>query len=477
MLNRIRLNRITIKLVATVIVLLFVSQALLLLISSVLVRGDILKNGRFENRNEVQGVADFVGEALADGWSTEGIRSALKLKDGRQRAWYVFDSVQNTVLFEVVPQTMTFEPDVSFFSVAMNQPTSETSRLLQHEGVDWFVAAAAVPDHNGLEVISISPVFKPDFNRWNRQLVYAAVTTLILGFFLVLIISNLITRRLKNMIEAARKIAKGDFKQVVPVGSRDELGQLAETLNQVSQELGSLDQMRKNFIANVSHDLRSPLTSIHGYVGALQDGTIVPEQNQKYLAIIKGQTKRLIRLVNDMLDMATVDAGQFAVVSQAFNLTETIRRTLARMEPQFLHHRVVFQMDSQEGRDVYAIGDSDRIEQVLHNLLQNAVEFTDSGKEIQIVIRKTDQAVVEIIDQGIGLAPEELDRIWDRFFKSDEARSKKNGTGIGLSIVKEILDRHHSEIKVKSVKGKGTTFTFSLPLAEADVSDPSCHIK
>ncbi|WP_230192725.1 HAMP domain-containing sensor histidine kinase [Paenibacillus sp. CECT 9249] len=468
--TKIRVNRITFKLVATVVVLLFVSHALLVLISGVLVRGDMIKHGGFENRSEVQEVADFVGEALAGGWNMETIGSALKLKNGRQRAWYVYDSVNQAVLFGVESQTMTFKPGAGFFRSALELQPPDTSlpALTEYDGQEWFVAAAAVPEssgRSGLKVVNVSPAFKPDFNRWNRQLLYAAGLSLALGILFVLITSKLITRRLKYMIDAARKIAKGNFNQQVPVGSKDELGELAATLNRMAEELGSLDRMRKDFIANVSHDLRSPLTSIHGYVGALQDGTIPPEQAQRYLTIIKGQTKRLIRLVNDLLDMGKVDSGQFTVVSAPFNLSETIRRALARMEPQFAHHRVVFRIDSPDGEDVYAIGDADRIEQVLHNLVQNAVEFADPGQDIQVFLRKERRAIVTVMDKGIGIDPEELDRIWDRFYKSDRARSKKNGTGIGLSIVKAILDRHDSEIKVESAIGQGTAITFSLPLA------------
>jgi Signal transduction histidine kinase len=464
-----RLNRsgITFKLVVTVLALLLVSQLLLLLLSSFWTRGDVMTRGRFNSRQEVQDIAAFVGTAISEGWSAEVVASALRLKSTMPpRSLYLYNKRSGQVILQVPGRRMPFHPNEAFFREAIGK---DDALILEAGGIKWFVSSASVPVRNApsiYEVISVSPVFQGDFNRWNRTLMYSAVLTLAVGLVLVLFTSQRITRRLKQMIAGAQRIAKGDFKHVIPVGPHDELGQLAQTLNQMSRDLDSLDRMRKDFLANVSHDLRSPLTSILGYAEALRDGTIPPERSDHYLAIISDQTRRLIRQVNDLLDMAKMEAGTFTIEPVAFNLTETVRMVLARMEAQFVHNRAVFEIVSDASEEIWAVGDPERIEQVVMNLVQNALECSDPQEEIRVVLERRECAVVRIIDRGVGMDADELARIWDRFYKSDEARSKRNGTGIGLSIVKTILDMHGSKIEAESEKGKGSTFSFTLPLAE-----------
>jgi signal transduction histidine kinase len=468
---KLRLNGITFKLVATFLAMLFISQAALLLLSSALVRGDVLTRSRFEGSSEVEVIAAFLSEAAKKGWSDETVRSALQLSNlGPPRSIFIYNKEDGKVEYKLTKQQMTFEPDADFFNeVTGKGGASNKPMIMERDGIKLIVGAATVAKvgrHPELLVVSVSPVFRNEFNRWNRFLWISATITLTLGLLLVLLSSTWITRRLKHMIAAAREIAKGNFNQQIGVGSKDELGELAETLNRMAQELGSLDRMRKDFLANVSHDLRSPLTSIHGYVEALKDGTIPQERSHHYLSVISGQTKRLIRLVNDLLDMAKLDAGVFDVNPVTFNLTETVRKVLARMESQFIRHRVVFEIVSASGEEIYVRGDPDRIEQVVMNLVQNAIEFSSDRDEVKVMLEKRDQAVVRVIDKGIGMNAEELAEIWDRFYKSDKARSRKNGTGIGLSIVKAIMDKHGSDIAAASDKGKGTVFTFALPLAD-----------
>lgn len=278
-------------------------------------------------------------------------------------------------------------------------------------------------------------------------------------------LSKRITAPLRELNRVAHHIAKGQFDQRVKINTHDELEELGHTFNEMVQALASLDQMRKDFVANVSHDLRSPLTSIHGYATAFLDGTIPDERKLHYFTIIKVQTERMMKLVNDLLDVARIEAGQFEIRHIAFNLSELVRQVIARLEPGLTNKKVNVELISEEDQDIYAFGDPDRIDQVLVNLIQNAVQFSTPDRCVEVILQREEQVVVSIRDYGPGIRQEDIGAIWERFYKADRSRTIKTGTGLGLSIVKHILDLHQSLIHVKSEVGKGSTFTFKLPLA------------
>ncbi len=274
-----------------------------------------------------------------------------------------------------------------------------------------------------------------------------------------------ITAPLREMNGVALQIARGHFDQRVMIKTCDEVGTLGETFNAMAASLAGLDQMRKDFVANVSHDLRSPLTSIHGFVRAFLDGTIPDERQRQYLTIMEAQTERMIKLVNDLLDLARIEAGQLEIRPVSFNVSELVRQVVARLEPEWGKKQVTVEVLSEEAQDIHVCADPDRIDQVLVNLLHNAVQFSPPHSSIEVLLKKEVQAVVSVRDEGPGIRQEERESIWERFYKADRARTKQTGTGIGLSIVKHILDLHHSPISVKSEVGNGSIFTFTLPLA------------
>lgn len=287
------------------------------------------------------------------------------------------------------------------------------------------------------------------------------VVTALFAYFL----SKRITAPLREMNRVALHIAKGHFDERVTIYTHDELAELGRTFNDMAHALASLDQMRKDFVANVSHDLRSPLTSIHGFATAFLDGTVPDERKRHYFILMKEQTERMMKLVNDLLDMARIEAGQFEIRPVAFNLSELVRHVVARLEPGFTNKRVNVELLSEEDRDVYAFADPDRIDQVVVNLVQNAVQFSLPNSSVEVTLRAEEHAVVSVRDYGPGISQEDMKSIWERFYKADKARGKESGTGIGLSIVKHILDLHQSPIHVESEVGKGSTFTFTLPVA------------
>ncbi|MCD8500677.1 MAG: HAMP domain-containing histidine kinase [Bacillaceae bacterium] len=265
------------------------------------------------------------------------------------------------------------------------------------------------------------------------------------------------------MNKSALEFAKGNFTHRVKIETKDEIGQLGETMNYMAKELGSIDQMRKEFVANVSHDLRSPLTSIKGFLGALIDGTIPSTQQAKYYNVMKNETERLMKLVEDLLDMARLEANQLELSLNVYNVSEQVRIVIAKMEPELSKHQIEIELMNEEDVNVFA--DQDRIHQVLVNLLQNAIQFSKPKSKIEVSIEtNNEEAFIRIRDYGFGMKQEDIQFIWERFYKTEKARTYKGGTGIGLSIVKHIIDLHQSTIDVDSKLGEGTTFTFTLKL-------------
>lgn len=291
----------------------------------------------------------------------------------------------------------------------------------------------------------------------------ASIISIAVSVLFAYYLSKRITAPLRELNRVALHIAKGHFGERVKIDTHDELRELGQTFNDMAEALAGLDQMRKDFVANVSHDLRSPLTTIHGFANAFLDGTVPDERKSHYFTIMKEQTERMMKLVNDLLDVARIEAGQFEIRQVDFNLSELVRQVVARLEPGFTAKRVNVELMT-EHQDIYAFADPDRIDQVVVNLVQNAVQFSPPCSSVEVTLKEEEQAVISIRDYGPGIRQEDMKSIWERFYKADKARSKAAGTGIGLSIVKHILDLHQISIHMESEVGKGSTFTFKLPI-------------
>jgi signal transduction histidine kinase len=303
------------------------------------------------------------------------------------------------------------------------------------------------------------------FHQMKQLFSIASFISLAITSVFFFYLSRRITAPLREMNRVAFHIARGEFDQRIKIKTRDEVGALGETFNSMAASLAGLDQMRKDFVANVSHDLRSPLTSIHGFVRAFLDGTIPDERKRHSLKIMEAQTERMIKLVNDLLDLARIEAGQLEIRPVSFNLSELVRQVVARMEPECGKKQVTVEVLAEETQDINVVADRDRIDQVLVNLVQNAVQCSSPSSSVEVIVKKCAQAVISVKDDGPGIRQEDMEAIWERFYKADKARTKQAGTGIGLSIVKHILDLHHSPIDVQSEVGKGSIFTFTLPRA------------
>lgn len=285
----------------------------------------------------------------------------------------------------------------------------------------------------------------------------------VLSLVILLVFTKTVYFPLKKITEAASQYAAGNLKHKISLRTQDEMGYLAATLNYMSDELDKTEEYQKNFIANVSHDFRSPLTSIKGYLEAILDGTIPPELYEKYLTLVISETERLNKLTEGMLTLNSLDSKGHLSRSN-FDINRVIKDTAATFEGICSSKNIMLDLTfSTPLQMVYA--DLGKIQQVLYNLLDNALKFSHSDSVIYIqTYVKHEKVFVSVKDTGIGIPKSSMKKIWERFYKSDASRGKdKTGTGLGLAIVKDIIQSHGENIDVISTEGVGTEFIFSLP--------------
>ena len=241
------------------------------------------------------------------------------------------------------------------------------------------------------------------------------------------------------------------------------MGYLSASLNYMSSQLKDMEEYQKKIVANVSHDFRSPLTSIKGYVQAMTDGTIPPQLHQKYLNIILFETERLTDLTQDLLTLNEFDRNEMILDKTEFDIQQMIKNTAASFEGTCTSKRISIELLLLAG-NILVYADRRRIQQVLYNLIDNAIKFSGNDSSITIeVTEKNEKVFVSVKDTGMGIPKKELNKIWERFYKSDLSRGKdKKGTGLGLAIVKEAIQAHDEHINVISTEGVGTEFIFSL---------------
>ncbi len=285
----------------------------------------------------------------------------------------------------------------------------------------------------------------------------------ILSLIILLIFTLTVYFPLKKITAGANEYAAGNLEYRIQLASHDEMGYLAETLNYMSDKLNQMEEYQKTFIANVSHDFRSPLTSIKGFLEAILDGTIPPEMQEKYLNRVITETERLNKLTQGMLTLNSLDSKGLLFRTN-FDINRVIKDTAASFEVVCSQRNLSFELTFGDNIQM-VYGELGKIQQVLYNLIDNAIKFSQNGATIYIqAAPKHEKIFVSVKDTGIGIPKDSIKKIWERFYKTDISRGKdKKGTGLGLSIVKEIIQAHGENIDVISTEGVGTEFIFSLP--------------
>lgn len=294
----------------------------------------------------------------------------------------------------------------------------------------------------------------------------------LLSLIILIFFTEMVYSPLKKITYATEQYADGNLHYKFQVDSMDEIGYLAASLSYMASEIARGEDNQKKFVANVSHDFRSPLTSIKGYLEAMIDGTIPPEMHEKYLGIVLNETNRLTKLTNSLLTLNNLNTKGMLLEKTDFDLNQIIRNTAASFEGTCKSKMIAIEL-VLNGEVLYVNADADKIQQVLYNLIDNAIKFSHHNSVIKIeTAEKRNKVLVSIKDSGIGIPKDSLKLIWDRFYKTDLSRGKdKKGTGLGLSITKEIINSHNENINVVSTEGVGTEFIFTLPLSALNEED------
>ena len=295
---------------------------------------------------------------------------------------------------------------------------------------------------------------------------------LLLSLIILIFFTEIVYIPLRKITEATEQYASGNMHYEFTVESEDEMGYLAATLSYMASEIARSEDDQKKFVANVSHDFRSPLTSIKGYLEAMIDGTIPPEMYEKYLTILLNETERLRKLTNSLLTLNNLNTKGIMLNKTDFDINRTIRNVAASFEGTCRAKTIAIEL-VLTGEEMYVVADVDKIQQVLYNLLDNAIKFSHHNSVIKLeTSEKHNKIFVSVKDSGIGIPKDDLKLIWDRFYTSDLSRGKdKKGTGLGLSITKEIIRSHGENINVISTEGVGTEFIFSLPKSDMEDED------
>ncbi len=373
-------------------------------------------------------------------------------------------------------RVLIYDPDGSLvFDSAPQDPPFDIPKhhmgrgqLVDKEGRTWLYASQALPF--GGRVIMAQPLPKgavwhilTDEGLW-APLLEAGLLALALSLVLAWMLSRWVARPLYQTADAARALAQGEYRPIAEEGPQ-EARILARAFNEMARQVEASQRSQREFVANVSHELKTPLTSIQGFAQAIMDGIADdPESVQTAAQIIADEAARMHRLVITLLDLARLDAGTADLKQEPLSLRELLAAVLTRFLPRAQQAQIDLALQADE--DVEVLGDGDRLAQVFINLVDNALQHTGAGGEVRITIRSAGSwAEVRVSDTGKGIPSEVLPHIFERFYRGDRARSGRDSAGLGLAIAQEIVHAHGGTIDVQSAPGKGSTFVVKLPLA------------
>jgi len=412
-------------------------------------------------------------ETLADFSETRGVRVLALLIDDDNRARISYDSAGTLATGSEVRLNL----DASYASRGL-ESTLELNRLRQAHGQfedddgRWYFSAVVTGGPfqrlDRLMIMVAEPQQLPTLRQtWQDfrstlgpPLAQAACVGGLIAFVLAAVITRTITRPLQAMSQAAAYVAAGHLEQSVPVSGPPEVRQMAESFNRMSAEVKLTQQSQRDFLANVSHDLKTPLTSIQGYSQAIIDGTAKDPTHAA--EIIHDEASRLNRMVIELTDLARIQAGRLSMRAAAVDLSQITGVVTQRLKLVAQNKGIGLVSDTPRTPEI--AGDGDRLVQVIHNLVDNAIKYTPPGGTVRVQTRVNRNGVEVIIaDSGPGIPQHDLPRIFERFYQVDKARGPSRGTGLGLAIVNEIVRAHGGQIDVQSAPGQGTTFTVWFP--------------
>jgi len=324
-------------------------------------------------------------------------------------------------------------------------------------------------DGERIYICLISPLERTDTTRrvLQTQLIVVSILSVVLALALAYFIAKRVSKPIERTTNSALRLAGGDYTVEFDGGTYREINELSSTLNYATTELSKTDELRRDLISNVSHDIRTPLTIIKSYAELIRDiSGENKEKRDKHTNVIIEETNKLSCLVNDMLDLSKMQSGTMEINKEEFDISSLVLSTIHRFEYYIENDGFVFEYDFKDG--ITAYGDKRRLEQAIYNLIANAVNYTGDDKRIIITLDDTGDAVrFSVKDTGMGIKEEEIKFVWDKYYKSSEKHKRaKVGTGIGLSIVKNVLACHNADFGVLSKYGNGSQFWFELKKKE-----------
>lgn len=344
-----------------------------------------------------------------------------------------------------------------------NKKVSYTLKVDRFKSEVYVYGSSLDDSDNYLVIVSSIDPIDATTSVLQNQLLYVTIIALLISSVVSIFISKRLSQPIKNINDSARELAKGNYDVKFEKAGYKELDDLADTLNFATEQLAKTDKIKKELIANVSHDLRTPLTMIKAYSEMIRDlSGDNKEKREQHIKVIIDETDRLTTLVNDMMDISKIESGLLKLNKEVFDLTKVINEIVKRFSLANKDDNLL--LSSELPKEVYVNADKSKIQQVLYNLISNAISHSGNSKEIKVKVTMSSKNVkVEVIDNGVGIKKEDLPHIWSRYYRaSDSFKRPTSGSGLGLSIVKNILDIHKFDYGVESEYGKGADFWFEL---------------
>jgi signal transduction histidine kinase len=343
---------------------------------------------------------------------------------------------------------------------------SNTEKALLENGIIVFIKQRVIPV--GISVVKTEEYYlrvgyQPEnnlFRNYAMLLAYAFLFSIIVFMLIIMGLSNKAMKPIVQLNNATQEVAKGNFDVVVVNDSQDEIGQLTESFNKMAKELKSIEYLRKDFVSNVSHEFKTPISSILGFAKLLENRNLTDEEKKEYLDIIVEESKRLSNLSTNILNLSKLESQEIVFNKSEYDLDEQMRNVILLLEPKWYEKNISFDIEME---NISLHANEDLMQQVWINLLNNAITYSHPKGVIHIkVYNEEEQAVIVIRDEGIGMDEYTKERMFEKFFKGNSSLSKE-GTGLGLALVKRIIDLHHGTIEVESRPGEGTRIKLAIP--------------
>ncbi|NSW81925.1 MAG: HAMP domain-containing histidine kinase [Syntrophothermus sp.] len=458
-----RINRIWAKFLISYVAVVLVVVIIWDASSTVFIRQHLVR----ETIEQLQIVSDKVEDSLASGGASHAFLQKIARSFGG--SVYVMDLEGNCRLSSV---------DLRGQKVALSEQVLEELRKGRDVSWEWsesptgheeIAFATSLPRNDGergyLVLTSPSGSIEKALKKLHRQLIKGALLALLMGVVISLGVSLKMTRQIREIFAGTRRFSQEDFRYRIPVITGDELGDVAKDINRMAQQLALSNERRQALLAGVSHEIRTPLTNICGYLEALQDGMIAQEDQKQVLGLLYQEATFMKNMVNDLIDLSRLNSQNYSINKSEFDLGEIVHRVVTR-----LLHLATEQGDvihaELDGEPIMVRADKIRVEQLLQNLVKNALQFTTDGNVFVRAFHSGTTVKIIVEDDGQGIEPEKLPFVFDGFYKADPSRARKyEESGLGLAICKAIVQLHDGEITIDSLRGKGTKVTVVLPVA------------